>query len=97
MKQIDDEQIRLDFARRRRHQLFAIAATFIFLLLLALLDRRYDIFGEFARNDILAAQIILLGAFIWFSIYNWRCPSCKNNLGPDINRRVCRQCKARLQ
>jgi hypothetical protein len=97
MEQRDDEQIRLQFALRRRRQILASAATFIFLLLLALLDRRPDIFGHLARNDILAAQIVLLGVFIWFSIYNWRCPSCKNNLGPDINRRVCRQCKARLQ
>lgn len=97
MEQKDSAQIKLEFALRRRRQLLAIVATFIFLLLLALLDRRQDIFVVFARNDILAAQIILLGAFIWFSIYNWRCPSCKNNLGPDINRRVCRQCKARLQ
>ena len=97
MEQKDSAQIKLEFALRRRRQILAIVVTFIFLLLLALLDRRQDIFVVFARNDILAAQIILLGAFIWFSIYNWRCPSCKNNLGPDINRRVCRQCKARLQ
>jgi hypothetical protein len=97
MTQNNDEQIRLDFALRRRRQLIAMVATFILLLLLALVSRRPDIFGVYARNDILAAQVLLVGGFIWFHMFNWRCPSCKKSIGPDINRSICKQCGARLR
>ena len=96
-EQKDDEQIRRDFALRLRRQLIAIPATFIFLLMLALISNRPDIFGEFARNDILAAQILLLALFVGFSAFNWKCPSCKTYLGPDLGRRVCKQCGTRLR
>jgi hypothetical protein len=96
-EQKDDEQIRREFELRRLRQLLAIAATFIFLLMLALISNRPDIFGEFARNDILATQILLLASFVGFSAFNWKCPSCKTYLGPDIGRRVCKQCGTRLR
>jgi len=96
-QQRDDDQIRRDFALRRRRQLLAIPATFIFLLMLAMIPRHPDIFGEFSRNDILAAQILLLASFVGFSALNWKCPSCKTYLGPDLNRRICKQCGTKLR
>ncbi len=96
-QQRDDDQIKRDFAMRRRRQLLAIPATFIFLLMLALISNRPDVFGEFSRNDILATQILLLASFVGFSAINWKCPSCKTYLGPDLGRRICKQCGARLR
>ncbi len=92
----NDEQIKMEFARRRRRQLIAMVATLILLLSLGLVSKRPDIFGEYARNDILAAQILLVCGFLWFSMFNWRCPACKKSIGPDFSRRVCRHCGARL-
>jgi len=89
--------MRKDFALRRRRQLLAIPATFLFLLMLALIYNRPDIFGEFSKNDILAAQILLLAAFAGFSAFNWKCPSCKTHLGPDLGRRICKHCGTRLR
>ncbi len=97
MDQRNDEQIRLEFARLQCRQLIATVVTLTLLLLLGLVSRRPDIFGEYARNDILAAQILAIGGFIWFSMYNWRCPSCKKSIGPDFNRSICRQCGAKLR
>ncbi|HTZ19233.1 MAG TPA: hypothetical protein VMB78_12425 [Dissulfurispiraceae bacterium] len=97
MAQEKEDQIKLDFARRRRRQMIAIATTCISLVLLALVANHPDIFGSYARNDILSAQILLLAGFIWFNIYNWRCPLCKKSIGPDINIRVCRHCRTGLR
>jgi hypothetical protein len=42
-------------------------------------------------------QIVLISAFIVFSAFNWRCPSCKKYLGNDISRRICKHCRIRLR
>jgi DMSO reductase anchor subunit len=93
----DDRQIMRDFAVLRVRQLFAIAVTLFLLLFLALLHKRPDLFGEFSKNSLVAGQIVLIAAFIGFSAFNWRCPSCKRYLGTDINRRMCTRCGARLR
>jgi len=93
----DNKQIMRDFRLRQSRQFLAIAAMLLLLLLLALLYKRPDIFGEFSKNTIFAAQIVLIAAFIGFSAFNWRCPSCKKYLGKDISRRICKQCGTRLR
>jgi hypothetical protein len=42
-------------------------------------------------------QIVLISAFIVFSAFNWRCPSCKKYLGNDISRRICKHCRTKLR
>lgn len=92
MQKIDNKQIMRDFRLRQSRQFLAIAATLLLLLFLSLLYKRSDIIGELSKNTIFAAQIVLIAAFIGFSAFNWRCPSCKKYLGKDINRRKCKQC-----
>ncbi len=91
-----DELIRIKFIRCKRRQLIAMVSTLILLLFLGLVSKRPDIFGEYARNDILASQILMVCGFLWFSIFNWRCPACKKSIGPDFNRRICKHCGTRL-
>jgi hypothetical protein len=97
MKERDDEHIMRDFGLRRGRQQLAIAATVFLLLFLVLLHSRPNLLGEFSKNTTIAAQLVVITAFIGFSAYNWRCPSCNKYLGSDINRRRCKQCGARLQ
>jgi rRNA maturation endonuclease Nob1 len=40
---------------------------------------------------------VVIIAFIGFSAFNWRCPSCKRYLGADINRHMCKKCGTRLR
>jgi hypothetical protein len=97
MQKRDNKQIMRDFGLRQSRQFLAIAATLLLLLFLTLLYKRSDLFGEFSKNTIFAAQIVLIGAFIGFSAFNWRCPSCNKYLGSNINRRICKQCGTRLR
>jgi hypothetical protein len=93
----DNKQIMRDFGLRQSRQFLAIAVTLLLLLFLVFLYKHPDIFGEFSKNTIFAAQIVLIAAFIGFSAFNWRCPSCNKYLGSNINRRICKQCGTRLR
>jgi hypothetical protein len=97
MEKRDAQTIMRDFTVRRTRQFIAIAAAVILVLLLAALYKRPDLFGEFAKSNIVIAQVLLILAFINFTAYNWICPSCKKNLGSDMNRRVCKKCGTRLR
>jgi hypothetical protein len=97
MQKKDNKQIMQDFGLRQSRQFLAIAATLFLLLFLALLYKRPDLFGEFSKDTIFAAQVMLIVAFIGFSAFNWRCPACKKYLGTNINRRICKQCGTRLR
>lgn len=97
MQYRDKDRIKREFKTRRIRQIIAIGTTLALLLLLAILYNHTQMLEGFAKNDILAAQILLLCSFIAFSWYNWKCPSCNNYVGPDINRAACRHCGAKLR
>ena len=93
----DSKQVMRNFGLRKSRQFLAIAATLVLLIFLVLLYKHPDLIGEFSKNTIFAAQIVLIAAFIGFSALNWRCPSCKKYLGNDISRRICKHCGTRLR
>lgn len=97
MQERDINKIRTEFRLRQGRQFMAISVTLLLVLAVAAVYRRPDIFGEFQRNNLFGAQAILISAFIGFSSYNWRCPSCKKYLGKDINRRGCGHCGTRFK
>jgi glucan phosphoethanolaminetransferase (alkaline phosphatase superfamily) len=93
----DNKQVMRDFGLRKSRQFLAIAVTLVLLLFLVLLHKHPDLIGEFSKDTIFAAQIVLIAAFIGFSALNWRCPSCKKYLGNDISRRICKHCGTQLR
>jgi uncharacterized membrane protein YGL010W len=97
MQRRDDERIMREFGVRQSRQFLAIAVTLVLLLLLTLFYKRTDLFGEVSKQTILAAEVAVIAAFIFFSALNWRCPSCGKYLGTNIGRRICRRCGARLR
>jgi hypothetical protein len=95
MSQNDGRHIMQDFEVLRARQIFAIVVALCLVLFLALLHR--GIRGEFSQDSLSGAQVVVVAAFIGFSGFNWRCPSCKKYLGNGMNRRVCRKCGSRLR
>jgi len=92
----DEREIKRDFKARQSRQFFAIGLSLFLLLLSALIYTRADVFGAISKHVILVSQVIVIAAFVGFSGFNWRCPSCGKYLGSDISRRVCKQCGVRL-
>ena len=86
-----------DFRLCLNRQYLAISITLLLLIFLVLLYQRPDLFGEFSKNSIVIMQILIIAAFAAFSALNWRCPSCKKYLGPNIYRTACRHCGTRLR
>ncbi len=97
MQKRDDSQIKRDFSLRQSRQLLAIAVTLLVIVILAVVHKRHDLFGEFSKSTIFGLQLVVIAAFAGFTAVNWRCPSCNKYLGPDISRRVCKKCGTRLQ
>ena len=86
-----------EFGVRRRRQLLAIGVALSLVLFLAILHKHPTALGAFSKDAIFGAQVIIIAAFIGFSSFNWRCPSCNKFLGSDIGMRICRKCGSRLQ
>jgi len=82
---------------RQSRQFLAMAVTLVLLLFLLLIYKRHDLFGEIPKDTIFTGQILIISVFIGFSALNWRCPVCNKYLGPDISRRICKKCGARLR
>lgn len=92
----DHDQIVEDFKLRRARQVVAIAAALLLIVLLALIHR-FDLIGNLARDTTFGIQVMVIAAFIGFTYANWRCPSCKQYLGKDINKHGCGKCGIRFQ
>jgi len=97
MEKRDEKEIQRDFWMRQGRQFIAIAIAVFLVLLMAVLYKRHDLFGEYSKDTLFKAQLLIIAAFIGFTAFNWRCPSCKKYLGKDINKRACRHCRTRLR
>ena len=97
MQDRNTEQVRREFRKRQSRQLLAIAIAVLTIVLLILVQRRPDLFGEIPMKTIAGLQLVVIATFVGFTAGNWRCPACKKYLGPDISRVLCRKCGARLR
>jgi hypothetical protein len=97
VKKKGPDEIKREFRVRQNRQIAAIAVAMFIVLLGAVLYARPDRFGEISGRTLFGFQAISIAAFLGFSAYNWRCPSCDRNLGGDLHRKTCGKCGARLQ
>lgn len=97
MQKNDDKKIAREFWQLQGRQLLAVAIAMFLVLFLAVVYKRSDLFGEYSKGTLMAAQLAVIAVFIGFTAFNWRCPACKKYLGSDIYKRACRHCKTRLR
>jgi hypothetical protein len=97
MKNKDPDEIKREFRMRQNRQIVAIATALFIVLLSAVLYKRADLLGAISGRTLFGLQAITIAAFLGFSAYNWRCPSCDSYLGGDLHRQRCGKCGAWLQ
>ncbi len=97
MRKRDDKEIKREFKARQNRQIVAIATAMFLVLLNAVLYKRPDLLGAFSGRTLFGLQAITIAAFLGYTAYNWRCPSCDKHLGGNIHRRLCGKCGSRLQ
>lgn len=91
------ERIVRAYRALQSRQIIAITAALFLVALLAVVHRRPDLFGAYAKSSLFAGQAIIICAFLGFTAVNWRCPSCRAFLSSDMFRRRCKRCGAELQ
>ena len=87
------EEIKADFARRKRNQF--IATVPVVLLIVG-----YVLFEEQLRSPALGVPpFVLVGVLLVlaiamgvFSFRNWRCPACSGYLGKSASMKHCAKC-----
>jgi hypothetical protein len=97
MQKKDEQYIKREFRQRQTRQIIAITVALFLILLAAVLYKRPDLAGAFSRSTLFGLQAITIAAFLGYTAYNWRCPSCDKHLGGNIHRARCGKCGARLQ
>ena len=90
--------IRKSFLARRRRQMMLSAPTFALIFGVVLMGKEGNtaLFGLDADNLILFLFLSIAGG-IAFSLWNWRCPSCRGYLGKQISPKFCSRCGVELQ
>ena len=100
MEQTDEqpEDIKADFARRKRNQLIATVP-------LMLLIFGFVFFEEELKSSVLdvppfvlvGVAVALVVALLAFSLRNWRCPACNGYLGRSTGMNHCPKCGVALK
>ena len=97
MKNNEHDRIVRIFLIRRTRQLIAVTAAILAAILLGAASRYPAVFGELSRRTISILLVAIILAFVNFSSFNWRCPSCSRYLGSDIAQIRCRKCGTSLR
>ncbi len=97
VKKEDKQVVQQRFATIRKRQILAISISLILILIIAAVSKRPDLFGAVSKKDLLILMVLVILGFVNFSAYNWRCPSCKQYLGSDLGREICRKCGSKLR
>ena len=77
------DQIETDFKKRLVWQIIALIFAVILLV------------GTEASGNYVVGTVMLIGIFA-FSLWNWRCPSCRSYLGRNMYPKYCPICKVQL-
>jgi hypothetical protein len=97
MRKKDQNDIKREFRLRQTRQIIAMAVALFLVMLAAVLYKRPDLVGALSKGTLFGLQAISIAAFLGYTAYNWRCPSCDKHLGGNVHRQRCSKCGATLQ
>lgn len=97
-EQLEAEDIKADFARRKRRQFIVMVPLLALIVGFVLFEGRL----KAAASDV--PQIVLIGflpvaaiTIMVFSLRNWRCPACNGYLGKSASLNHCPKCGVALR
>ena len=82
---------------RKRQILAAIPVVLLLLIMIFVEDDPEASFVGIPRNILEIATVVVTVGVVYFSLLNWRCPSCKGYLGKSINPKFCSKCGVQLR
>ena len=87
---LSPEQLKEEFATRRKSQYILIAAAVVLIIFDVML---------FSNNDAVFTLIflVLIAVFTLFRDRIWRCPACEKFLGKNLNPSCCPKCGAQFK
>lgn len=94
---VPDRNVAGEFQVRRTRQLIATVPAVLAVLPLGLMDKGQESFAGIPASVLLPVCLVVLFACIAFSLWNWRCPSCRRYLGKQFNPAFCSGCGVRFQ
>jgi hypothetical protein len=97
MRKKNENDIKREFRLRQTRQIIAMTVALFLVMLAAVLYKRPDLVGAFSKGTLFGLQAISIAAFVGYTVYNWRCPSCDKHLGGNVHRQRCGKCGALLQ
>jgi tRNA(Ile2) C34 agmatinyltransferase TiaS len=97
MRKKDQTDIKREYRLRQTRQIIAVTVALFLVMLAAVLYKRPDLVGAFSKGTLFGLQAISIAAFLGYTAYNWRCPSCDKHLGSNVHRQRCGKCGALLQ
>jgi len=87
-----------EFAAVRRRQWIATGIVIPVLLgAMFLVERDRKTPGGRVPVGYAVAGVVLVVGLLAFSLWNWRCPSCRAYLGRGLSPRFCRHCGQQLR
>jgi hypothetical protein len=92
------EDIKADFARRKRKQLIVVAPLLLLIVGFVLFEDRIKSSASDVPQFVLIGvlSIVAIGILV-FSFRNWRCPACNGYLGKSASLNHCPKCGVALR
>jgi hypothetical protein len=93
----EKDEIRRRFSARRRNQwllvipIAAVMAGFFYMK-----KDPVETIAGMSRATFQTLALVIIGAALVFSWFNWRCPACSGYLGRSLGPRFCPKCGAEL-
>lgn len=83
---------RKTFAERRRRQMVVSVPVFLVIFGVILLQKRGQTLLGLEEGSLVAFLFLTIAAGIAFSLWNWRCPACRQYMGKQMNPKFCSGC-----